>query len=391
MMFSEFAAESMETEVVTASVELLLDLLHKKGIGLSDIRIEDELRVRFCTKGKDCGLLIEILEQRGYDYKLLRRYGVRSTLNKIIHRPVLLAGVVILLALTLYLPTRILFVTVEGNERISTGKILETAADCGIRFGASRRAVRSEAVKNELLYSLPDLKWTGVNTKGCVAVITVKERAKDWNVKEQVGTSNIVAVRDGIVDEVTVTRGTATCVPGQSVCRGEILVNGSTDCGRVVLHQRSEGEIYAFTNREFTAIYLAPIPKNHESEKLNKNIFVFLGKKLINLRKGSGNLGVGYGKLYKETYMHLPGGFQLPVCWQTVSWPDPVPVEEKLPVEALAHQYLWRNMVGGQILQGGIREISKDDSVLLDCAYYCREIIGKEVIEESLAEYEQRN
>ena len=89
-------------------------------------------------------------------------------------RPVLLAGLGILFLLAMYLPSRVLFIRVEGNMQIPDRQILAAAEECGIRFGASRREVRSEKVKNALLSSVPQLQWAGVNTAGCVATISVR-------------------------------------------------------------------------------------------------------------------------------------------------------------------------------------------------------------------------
>ena len=80
-------------------------------------------------------------------------------------------GLCLLLLLVCILPTRVLFMRVEGNESIPENLILEAAEDCGIRFGASRSAVRSEKVKNGILSRISELQWVGVNTKGCIAVI----------------------------------------------------------------------------------------------------------------------------------------------------------------------------------------------------------------------------
>lgn len=64
----------------------------------------------------------------------------------------ILAAVVVLLgALTVFLPGRILFLQVEGNGAVPGKLILEHAAECGVHFGASTRKLRSEQVKNHLL------------------------------------------------------------------------------------------------------------------------------------------------------------------------------------------------------------------------------------------------
>jgi sporulation protein YqfD len=291
----------------------------------------------------------------------------------------------------LYLPSRVLFVKVEGNTRVSADKILEVAEICGIRFGASRRRVRSEAIKNNILLQLPELKWAGVNTYGSVATITVRERDEDTFDARNGIVSDIVAVRDGVIDEIIVTRGTTALVPGQSICKGELLISGHSDCDRVVLEHRAEGEVYAFTKQEIQAIYLKPMPKKALKQKQPKNFSVLFGKKLINLRKDSGNLGTGYGKIYKMRYVYLPGGFQLPVGLVCVAYQYEASAADQLPVQTLVQRYIQQNMVAGSILREDIRVQEGNGFTILDCTYFCREMIGKEIVEEILLESEQRS
>ena len=89
---------------------------------------------------------------------------------------VLIIGLMLLLFFSVWLPSRVLFIEIQGNDTLSAQSILEEAKDCGIIMGASRRFVRSQQVKNTLLDKLPQLQWAGVETIGCVAVITVRER-----------------------------------------------------------------------------------------------------------------------------------------------------------------------------------------------------------------------
>ena len=66
--------------------------------------------------------------------------------------------------------------TKERVDVAAARKILERAEYCGVHFGAKAGSVRSEQVKNRLLFEIPELRWAGVNTTGCTAVITVAER-----------------------------------------------------------------------------------------------------------------------------------------------------------------------------------------------------------------------
>ena len=93
----------------------------------------------------------------------------------------------------------------EGNQNVPENLILELASQCGLSFGTERRQVRSEQVKNALLGAVPELEWVGINTAGCVATISVRERQKGENIGQAGGVSSIVASCDGMITGIVVT------------------------------------------------------------------------------------------------------------------------------------------------------------------------------------------
>ena len=94
----------------------------------------------------------------------------------------------------------------------------------------------------------------GVNTSGCVATVSVRERTDPEVTEQDSAVSNIVASRDGFIVSATVTRGNFLCRVGQSVKAGQVLISGYTDCGICIQATRAEGEIYAQTSRDFAAV-----------------------------------------------------------------------------------------------------------------------------------------
>ena len=295
-------------------------------------------------------------------------------------RKMLIVGMGILLFSAFFLPTRILFVRVEGNSRIPENRIIRAAEDSGIRFGASRKNVRSEKVKNSLLDKIPQLQWAGVNTSGCTAVISVRERAANREEPESSGVSSIVADRDGYILSCTVTQGTAQVQPGQSVQNGQTLISGYTECGICIQATQAKGEIIAQTHRELTAI--APVNCLHRtgSTGISRRLSLLLGKKRIFFLKGSGISDAGCGRIYKQYNFTLPGGFRLPIALCVDTYQHYSLEDGKAEVSAFGgftRQYLETQMVAGQILRETQRIVPNGDVLRFQGSYVCTEAIGK--------------
>ena len=221
---------SLCVQIVSADISELLTQISKRNITLQAVKSIDALTVEVTVCRKDYRNLNNILERNGAKGRIVDRHGVYWKLRTLKSRPVLMVGVILFLLLALYLPGRIMFVQVEGNSFISDKRIVDEARNCGIVFGASCRAVRSEKVKNALLQAIPELQWVGVNTAGCVATIQVTEKENTEKKDDELtSVGNVIAARDGVIWDCTVTRGNALCQVGQAVRAGQILISGYAD------------------------------------------------------------------------------------------------------------------------------------------------------------------
>ena len=244
----------LEVELTSADLPGTLARIGEAGILLYRVQPLNDLTLRFEIQRGDYKKVKHLSKRNGDSIKIAGRTGLHWTIKGLRKRKLLLLGFLLMLLLTVLLPRRILFVQVEGNLDIPTGMIVEAAAECGIGFGASRREVRSEKMKNALLSAIPQLQWAGVNTKGCVAVISVREKTAAEVKQEAPSVSRIVAGRDAVIVRCTAEQGNMVCKVGQAVKEGELLVSGYTDCGLSVKATRSVGEIYGQTGRDLLAV-----------------------------------------------------------------------------------------------------------------------------------------
>lgn len=385
MYFRRTFGAKLSVEFTGAAPENTLDAITKAKIPISHVVRKGELTYQLDIRPGDYAALSGIAQKRGDTLKVVRRSGFYWTAKAFFHRPVLAAGFLSLLLLSWYLPTRIFFLSVEGNNTIPDRMILAAAEDCGIRFGASRKTVRSEKVKNALLSALPRLQWAGINTSGCTAVISVRERTEDSRGEEKNMVSNLVADRDGYILSATVLSGTAHCQPGEAVRKGQLLISGYTDCGICIRASRAEGEILAQTNRKLTAI----LPQFHGAAASTGDesckISLLIGKKRINLWKDSRISDAGCGRMYEEYYVSLPGGFRLPLGIGVDRYLDYKLQEAETPesqarmlLQKFSEEYLTRQMIAGQIVKKQEAFFCREGLYRLESSYTCTEIIGRE-------------
>lgn len=392
MEFWLWLAGTVTAELTSADLYGALHAIQRTQIDIWDMEMTSDLSIRFQLRRRDWKALEKLANSRGEVLRILGRKGLDWRLRQLRKRPVLVLGLMSILLFTLWVPGRIFFVQVEGNAHVPTRLIVETAAKCGISFGASRREVRSEKMKNALLEAMPTLSWAGVNTNGCTAVITVRERDAEQIPQQENTVSSIVAARDGIIREITVLRGTGACSVGQAVKAGQVLISGYTDCGLCLQATNAQGEIFAETKRFLTALFPGNRTARGKTVSTAEKYTLIIGKKRINFSNSSGISGSTCAKIYEEKYITLPGGFVLPIgigveTWITYELQPTDPMVNDQALSAYCRQYLIRQMCAGSILLAEEATSSQEDLLTLRGSYRCYEMIGTTKTEENIWDY----
>lgn len=356
------------------------------GIPVSEVEYIDELSLCCTLSRRDQEKIASLAKQKGWELRILHRQGIFWSFLCLFRRPVLVAGMCCLLLLSLLLPGKILFVQVDGNAYVATNLILEAAAKHGICLGASGREIRSEKLKNALLEEIPQLQWAGVNAKGCVAVISVRERQQEQPREILPPVTNLVAAIDGIVQSVTATQGTPLCKPGDAVVKGQTLISGYSDLGICLHGTQAKGDVYGLTQRKLTAI--SPLIYQSRSNFARQEVkyALLLGNKRINFYKSSGILDASCARIYSVWYMTLPGGFRLPVgvvqeVWQYYDFQQYR--MQELDLDDTAKAYLLRQLTDAKILHSHTDLQEDDSAAILRGSYVCREMIAQIQIEEN--------
>ena len=373
-----------QVSLVTANWEGFCYQTGKDGISIYEAEPDGSLTYVFQCSFSDFYQIRKIAEKQGDHLKLQNTPGFLSFCEKTIKRPILILGLCLMIFFFLYLPTRVLFIRVSGNSEVPDLQILEAAAESGVRFGASRKDLRGEEIKNQLLQKIPQLSWAGIRTRGCVAEVSVREQKRNQIKVQRIGAWSILAERDGIVEQCTVRKGELLCRKGQAVCKDQILISGLPSENSKNNFCAADGEIYALTSRTQAAVTPSQYIRRGCKQGTGFKITLLVGKKRIKLCGSSGNEAPSCGRMYKEYCITLPGGYRLPAALvfdrytacelNTVLQPSEKIYHELM---AAADQNLLNKMIAGRILRRRDRFYLQNDIYHLEGSFLCHEMIGR--------------
>ena len=188
-----------------------------------------------CNFGSDGAIIIRERDSNklksvlsGISYTESETLGFYGAYKRIKHKRAIILAVIVSLVITLITSNMVWDIRVSGNEKLTDARIIEELSECGFEIGDTWLfSSRSEA-ESEFLRKVPEVSWININRRGTVAYVNVIEK-NDTDTQENGnpdGYANIVAACDCVIEEITVTSGTALVNPGDVVKKGDILICG---------------------------------------------------------------------------------------------------------------------------------------------------------------------
>lgn len=383
MSISTYLRGVLLVECVCADPSGAISAWAAAGIRFWEPRVTEPLTLRLFLDRRDFFKWNALEERRGDQVRILRRRGLWWDLGAFLRRPGLVAGAVLLLVMMTVLPKRVWFLKFEGNTTVSEARLTAAAQECGLSFFARVPEIKSEEFKNKLVNLLPEIGWAGVEFRGGIATVTVREQEVRPQIRNRGTPANVVAARDGIITAMEVLGGRALCRVGQGVLRGELLVSGLVDCETHTQVTQADAEIYALTQRPLTVVTPKIWAAKGTTERKTWTLSLILGKSRIKIFGKSGILPPTYDKIGTVKMLTLPGGYSLPlglslergILRQRQVRELELPEE---PLRTFGRTYLTDQMLAGRILEARETVLRDGDRYILEGIYTCNEMIARQ-------------
>ena len=199
-----------------------LERLARAGIRAYCVRKVSVCRLKLYVRAKEMQKVFAILRGSCYTVTNKGSVGCKRLADALLARPGLWIGALLLAAALWAGGAAVLRIEVEGSAARNAARVREVLQEAGIAPFTFYREEEGEAVRTALL-ALPGVVFASVEKSGCVLTITVEESAEP---PAPVRKQSLVAPRAGVVEELTVLRGTAEVSVGEAVSAGQTLVGG---------------------------------------------------------------------------------------------------------------------------------------------------------------------
>lgn len=299
--------------------ERVLNLCGVRDLAFWDLRWESEGAFTCRMSRKDYRVLREAAARLDCTLTVVKREGAPFFLSRLRGRPALLVGLVGG-GLALFLGSFFIWdFQVEGSRRVPEERILRALEDAGVRIGTFGLTINGEDLRNRVLLELPELSWIAVNVSGCRATVQVRDRVDPPVLLDQETPANVIARRDGLVEEIRDWNGRAAVLPGSGVTKGQLLISGVEDTDTFGARTLAGlGSVTARTRYTLTARIPLTVEKKVYTGRTGTELAVVFGKHRVKIFGNSSIDGAEYDKITKRAQVSVLG-VPLPVTW---TWSD---------------------------------------------------------------------
>ena len=162
----------------------------------------------------------------GLKLKIMRKNGFCFFVKKNKNKIGFAIGAVFILLVTIILNLFIWQIDVEGNSKISSEEILDSAKKYGLSVGTFSRKHKVDVMEWFILNENEGLASVEINIQGSRATILVNEALDSPEmVPDDDVPVNIVASRYGVIERMDVFDGQRAANPGDAVMKGDLLVS----------------------------------------------------------------------------------------------------------------------------------------------------------------------
>lgn len=232
--------------------ERLINLAIREGLHLWNIR-------RQGTEVGQCDILIRdffrlrpLLRQTGCRCHVVKRGGLPFWLVRMRMRAGLAIGFFLFFLGVYMLSSFIWSVEVVGVHQMSLTSVNQAAEKIGIKPGAWKvKLSEPQTLQRQLLQSLPDASWVGVELHGTKAIIQVVEKEQQEK-PQALSPRHLVAKKKAVVHSILAEAGKVVVNIDQFVNKGQVLISGiiGNDTRQAIVAARGkvEGEVWYLTN-----------------------------------------------------------------------------------------------------------------------------------------------
>ena len=214
-------------ELDTLTPPRALTKLARGGVAVYCVEKINTGKLRMRVKCKDLQKIFAIFPQSCYTVRVVGAAGLKKYVDAAYKRLALVLSALLFLGVCFASELFVFRIRFEGSGSHYGREALPILASAGIGIFSVYSAKKGEEAER-LLMDLPSVSFCSVEKEGLVVTVTLEENAEIPVTERE---KQFLSPADGVVEDLTVIRGSALVAEGEKVRKGQSLVSGAVTVG----------------------------------------------------------------------------------------------------------------------------------------------------------------
>lgn len=333
-------------EITGFSVERFINMAVHRGVYIWDLKHYNN-RVIMKVSIKGFKLLKSYAKKTKCKLKITHKVGAPFFFFRYRKRKILVSGVAFFILIIYFLSSFIWLIEFEGYDRIDYNELLDFAAENGLKVGAFKHSIDKRELEQLIIFNFKEISFINIEIKGTRALIKLTEIIPETEIVDRTTPSNIIAMKDGLIESIYTSAGTPIVQAGDIVSQGDILVTGelelrNDETGVIKHYVRSIADIKA--RLYYTINFHVPDTRveNHYTGNKRRSIRLNIMGRNINFIPFFNKYRY-YNKNTSSRQLYLGRNYPLPIIILTDTYKEYIPITIELSqkeIEELAYKII---------------------------------------------------
>ena len=207
-------------------IERFINICKNNKITIWNLKRKDSVELNLNVRIKEFKEICKIAKKTGCKIKIKNKKGIPFLLHKYKKRKIFFI-LLILLVLIIGLSSCFVWnVEIKEENGYELENIREDIEKAGLKSGVFKGKINTKEIINKIRLERKDIAWMGIELKGTNAIVKLVKSDEKPDIINEDEYCNIISDKEGIITKISVQNGTANVKVGDTVKKGDILVNG---------------------------------------------------------------------------------------------------------------------------------------------------------------------
>jgi len=237
-MLKNIFKNRLKINISGVNIKRLLKNIIKNNIEIYNLNFINHKNIEFTINSKKLKNLKPLLKD--YRFSITNYYGFSYLKNFSFLHLGLIVGLVLFFCLIFLNNNYISKIVINGTERIDNNSIIAFLSEKKIKSNTFFTKVDVEKLEIDLENNFSDISFISIIKKGTNIIINIKEKLYADEILE---TQNLISKFNGQIIKLEVKQGTSRVKVGDSVKKGDILVEGIIENNGAIVNCKAIAEI----------------------------------------------------------------------------------------------------------------------------------------------------